>query len=267
MYEEHWKLKEKPFESTADPRFLYFSAQHEEGYTRLSYAVTENKGCAVMTGVFGCGKTVLAQALMEDLSRGQYEVGFVSNPQLSNVELLREILYSLGARENLPSAKTDILHRLDEMFHNNFDNGKQTVIFVDEAHLIDDRLIYEELRLLLNFQQNGRFLLTLLLIGQPDLREKVNAIKQFSQRVAIKFHLGPLDDADTRGYVQHRLKVAGREEPLFEDKALKAVYQESGGIPRRINQICDLALLTGYGRKVEKIDSDIIGEVVKDLEA
>lgn len=266
MYEVYWGLTEKPFENTADPRFLYYSHQHEEAFTRITYAIQEQKGLAVLTGVFGCGKTVIAQAVLLSLSKGKYETAFVINPQLSHVELLREVLYGLGLKDNLPTQKTDILHFLNEILHNNVDNGKQTVVIIDEAHLIEDRLIFEELRLLLNFQYKNKFLLTLILLGQPELREKLNNIKQLAQRIAIRYHLSGLNEIETVEYIHHRLKVAGSQKKIFDDKALKVIYELSGGIPRRINQICDMALLSGFVPQLEMIDERTILESVKDLE-
>lgn len=267
MYEAYWGLKEKPFENTADPRFLYYSKQHEEAFTRLIYAIQEQKGAAVLSGVFGCGKTVVAQAVLSALSKGKYETAFVINPQLSALELLREILYDLGLKDNLPVQKTDILHSLNETLHHNMDNGKQTIVIIDEAHLIEDRLIFEELRLLLNFQYKNRFLLTLILLGQPELKEKINNIKQLAQRVAIKYYLGGLSETEILEYMQYRLKVAGATKNCFDDSVVKIIYEQSGGIPRRVNQICDMALLTGFGSKAEIISEEIIMEVVKDIES
>lgn len=266
MYKEYWGLTEKPFENTANPRFLYYSPQHEEAFMRLNYAILEEKGIAILTGVFGCGKTVIAQAVLTSLSKGKYETAFVINPQLSHVELLREIIYDLGVKDNLPTQKTDILHSLNEILHNNMDNGKQTVVIIDEAHLIEDKLIFEELRLLLNFQYKNKFLLTLLLLGQPELREKTNNIKQLQQRIAIRYHLSGLNEIEATEYIQHRLNIAGASKKVFEERALKTIFEQSGGIPRRINQICDMALLTGFGKQKEIISEEIITEVVKDLE-
>lgn len=192
---------------------------------------------------------------------------FVINPQLSHVELLREILYDLGVKDNLPTQKSDILHSLNEILHHNMDNGKQTVVIIDEAHLIEDKLIFEELRLLLNFQYKNQFLITLILLGQPELKEKINNIKQLAQRIAIKYYLSGLSEADTSEYVRHRLEIAGVTRKIFEDNTLKMIYEQSGGIPRRINQICDMALLTGFGRQEKMVIEGIIIEVVKDLES
>lgn len=264
MYEQYWELAEKPFENTADSRFIYYAPQHEEAFTRLSYAVTEHKAAAVLTGIFGCGKTVIAQALISSLNSSKYEIAFIVNPQLSSTELLREIVYDLGIKENLPTLKTDIMHLLNERLHNNADDGKNTVVIIDEAHLIEDKVIFEELRLLLNLQYKNRFLITLILLGQPELKDKINNIKQLQQRVSIKYHLVGLDQEETGKYIQHRLEVAGAARRIFQDDAVSLINEASGGIPRRINQICDMALLAGFGRRQKAIDAKTINEVAKE---
>lgn len=161
MYQEFWGLSEKPFENTADPRFIYYAPQHEEALSRLNYAVIEQQPAAVLTGIFGCGKTLIAQALINSLTKAKYEIAFVVNPSLSAVELLREIVYNLGIKDNLPTLKTDIMHLLLERLQHNADGGKHTVIIIDEAHIIENKLIFEELRLLLNLQYKNKFLLTI----------------------------------------------------------------------------------------------------------
>ena len=268
MYEKHWGLKEKPFENTADARFIYYTPQHEEAFTRLNYAVSDHKGAALLSGVFGCGKTVIAQAIIGSLNKAKYEIAFIVNPQLSHIELLREIVYDLGIKDSLPTLKTDIMHLLNERLHHNMDNGKDTVVIIDEAHLIEDKLIFEELRLLLNLQYKNRFLLTLILLGQPELKDKINNIKQLQQRIAVKYHLTGLNQDETAEYIQHRLKVASVvDKKRFEDETFELIYDSSGGIPRRINQICDMALLTAFGKKQQVVDSRIINEVIEDIES
>lgn len=266
MYCEYWGLKEKPFQNTSDPRFLCLSEQHEEALTRLQYAVHDFKACALLTGVFGSGKTLLAQALLESLRPEQFTTAFIFNPQLGHVELLREIIYQLGVHDP-PEQKTDILHRLTDILNDNYAEGRHTVIVVDEAHLIEDKLIFEELRLLLNFQKRDRFLLTLILVGQPELRDKISHLKPLDQRVSIRFHLKGLKPEETKQYIQHRLRVAGAQREIFDESAYAAVHESTGGLPRRINQICDLALLAGYGMRAGKITPDIIREVVMDPQA
>lgn len=263
MYEEYWKLKEKPFQNTPDPRFLYYSQEHEEALGRLSYTVKEGLGAAMLAGVFGCGKTVIGQALVEELGEG-YKVAFITNPNLSHVELLREITYQLGAKENLPREKTDLMHLLNDILRNNMNDGKQTVVIIDEAHIIEDRMVFEELRLLLNLQLRDRFLLTLILLGQPELEEKIITNKQLSQRIAIKYRLERLSEEETRNYVVHRLNVAGRIEPIFSPGAMNFVFKATGGIPRRINHLCEMSLLIGFGRRVDKIEEAIVQEAAKD---
>ncbi|MEK6647545.1 MAG: AAA family ATPase [Candidatus Firestonebacteria bacterium] len=264
MYEEYWKLKEKPFENTPDPRFLYLSSQHEEGFSRLLYVIKENKGAGMLTGLFGCGKTLLGRALLSELPKDLYKIAFVTNPRLSDVDLLRMIVFQLGKEESL-SGKTNILVALEKLLKDNFRDGRKTLVIIDEAHSIEDSNIFEEIRLLLNFQMNDKFLLTLLLLGQPELREKVELSKQLEQRMAMKYHLEGLSKTDTINYINHRLKVAGGEHINWTETASIMIYERSGGIPRRINQICDTALLVGYGHKADKIDENIIKEVLDTL--
>lgn len=272
MYEAYWNLKEKPFINTPDPRFLYYSREHEEAFSRLMYAVQSDMGGCLLTGVFGCGKTLLNQTLIESLEKmGNYKVAFIANPILSHIELLRMIAHNLGA-SNLPEKRTEILtdfilQKLEEILRNNDNDGKHTVVIIDEAHIIEDKLIFEELRLLLNFQLKDRFLLTLILSGQPELKKNVDNIKQLSQRIPVKCHLDKFDLKDTNDYIIHRLEVAGAKQAIFNDEAFNLIYQRSGGIPRRINNICDMSLLLGFSKQAEFIGEEIVNDVVKDLES
>ncbi|MFH1683776.1 MAG: AAA family ATPase [Candidatus Margulisiibacteriota bacterium] len=271
MYKQYWGLAEKPFENTPDPRFIYLSPQHEEGLSRLLYAVTEGKGAAILTGIFGCGKTLLGRTLLKELDKDIYKTAFITNPYLTYEELLMHIVYNLGGKDLLPERRSEvlvnvILERLEEILRNNMRDGKKTVIIIDEGHVIKDRNVWEELRLILNFQLEDRFLLNLLLFGQPELKEMIDANKQFVQRVAVKCHLENLNEDETKKYIAHRLAVAGRTTPLFTSEAYKMIYKKSGGIPRRINHVCDLALFTGFGKESAKIDEDIVKDVSTDFE-
>jgi general secretion pathway protein A len=265
MYESYWRLKEKPFENTPDPRFFYFSEEHKEALSRLTYAVQERKGAALLTGGYGCGKTVISRLLFERLSEDKYCLAFITNPLLSPISLLREICFQLDVKISIKAPKNQLLKKLNERFFENLNANKETVIIIDEAQAISSQNAFEELRLLLNFQLNHRFLLTLILIGQPELREKVNELKQLKQRLAIKFHLDPFLEEDTKAYVSHRLQVAEAPGEIFTAKALQAIWIKSGGIPRVINNICDLSLLIGFSKKLIQIDEDLIGEVAKDF--
>lgn len=269
MYEAYWGLTEKAFENTANPKFIYYSSRHEEALSRLLYVVREKKGLGMLTGNFGCGKTLLGKTLLENLDKDIYKTAFITNPYLNYEELLMHIVYTLGGRD-LPERKSDvlvnvILEKLGEILENNMRDGKNTVIIIDEAHVIRDAHVWEEMRLILNFQQEDRFLLTLLLLGQPELRELIDANKQFAQRIAIRYHLENLHEDEAEKYILHRLSVSGRTQPLFTEEAYKLIYKKSSGIPRRINHICDLALFSGFGKGVSIINEDIIEDVSKDI--
>ncbi len=265
MYQSYWDLKDKPFENTPDPKFFFNSFQHEEGLSRLIYVVREGKGAGLLTGTYGCGKTLLCHALAKELEKDVYRVAFLTNPRLDDVEMLRMILHSLGASV-VPTRKTDVLIALESILASNLRDGRKTVIVIDEAHAIEDPTLFEELRLLLNFQTESKFLLTLLLIGQPELKEKVESNKQLNQRIAMRYHLEGLSLDETARYVQHRLVVAGAKKELFDDSSMVMLYHRSGGIPRRINQICDMSLLTGMTRQVNQITEVIVQEAIESLE-
>ena len=269
MYQAFWGFKEKPFQNTPDPRFLYFSQRHEESLSRLLYTVQEELGAALLTGVFGTGKTVLAQAFFEKVGPDKHRIAFITNPQMDYVELLRSIVRHLDSGE-LPTLRSDyspdyFLERLEKTLLSNMQDGKETIILIDEAHLIKDEAILEGLRLLLNFQQKDRFLLTLILVGQPELRPKILSIKQLDQRIAMKCHLEALSGEDTKAYILHRLGVAGLEGNIFSEGAIRFIFDRSGGIPRRINRLCDLSLLSAFGLKKKEVDEKIVQEAVRDL--
>jgi general secretion pathway protein A len=264
MYLEYWGLADRPFRNTTDPRYLCPSEQHVEALTRLQYAVHSNLACTMLTGIFGSGKTLVAQALLENLKADRFAKAFIFNPKLTDVELLKEIVYQLGYHEKMSDEKTEVLHRLTDILNDNYSESRHTVIVVDEAHLIEERSIFEELRLLLNFQKKDKFLLTLILVGQPELREKIAQLKPFDQRVSMRFHLKGLRLDETKIYIDHRLKVAGTERQIFAEETYRLIHESTGGLPRRINQVCDLALLTGYGQKADKITVGILNEVLMD---
>lgn len=271
MYEAYWGLKEKPFQNTPDPRFFYKSAEHEEMLMRLVYVIEQNLGAGMLTGVFGCGKTVIGNTILDRLPPDKYKIALITNPQLDYVELLRAIVRNLKAVE-LPTKKTELstdslLEILGNILENNARDGKETVIIIDEAHIIKDESIFEELRLLLNFQRKDKFLLTLLLFGQPELKQRIEDNKQLEQRIAIKCHLEAFKEENTQNYISHRLGIAGRTEAAFDEGAFKVIHSRSGGIPRRINRICDFSLLVGMHKNVKIINEEIVEESLKSLEA
>jgi general secretion pathway protein A len=269
MYESHWRLKEKPFENTPDPRYVYYSEQHQEALSRMLYVVRERKGAVLLTGEYGSGKTLLSRVLIEELKKEQpCQPVFVFNPRLSSLELIKEIVYQLeGNKElSLSLGKIDLFHILQKDLVSNYEAGRHTIIVIDEAQAIAEQDVFEELRLLLNFQLNNIFLLTIVLLGQPELIEKINKLIQLRQRIAVRFHLGALNEYETRQYIQHRLRIAQAQREIFEENAYREIYLSSFGIPRQINNICDLALLAGFGSGLNRINKDIIVRASEDLE-
>ena len=273
MYEQFWGLKEKPFQNTPDPRYLYLSAQHEDAIMKLSYCITQGLGCGMLMGVFGCGKTLLGKALLNDLGKDKVRSAFITSPSYTEpAELLRAIVRGFNPQA-LPDKKSDLLadpllEKLNAILTDNVRDGKENIVIIDETHTIEDVKLFEQMRMLLNFQLENKFLLTLLLFGQPELKDKVENNKPLDQRVAVRCSLGPLGEDDVDKYLSHRLKVAGRPDsgnPVFNKDAVKAVFQYSGGIPRRINTLCDLTLMSGFAQKAEKVDVNLVNSVIKDF--
>jgi len=267
MYTPYWQLREKPFENTPDPKFIYYSQQHKEALARLLYIVREHKGAALLTGEYGSGKTLLSRVLWQELQQEHlYQPVFILNPRLSGLELIQEIVHQLNGTEPLPN-KIELFHSLHKILYSNHSAGKHSVIMVDEAQAIQDNDIFEELRLLLNFQLDNAFLLTIILLGQPELSPVVANLPQLSQRMAVRYHLRALNEQETREYIEHRLEVAQAKKSIFDEEAYREIYFYSTGLPRRINNICDLALLVGFGNGLKTIDRKTIINISEDLES
>jgi len=266
MYEAHWGLNEKPFENTPNPKYIYYSKIHKEAIYRLLYAIREKKGAAILTGEYGSGKTLVAKVLWQELSQEHiYNSVFIFNPRLSTDEFLDEIFFQLKGISP-PTNKAHIFREIQKILYDIHTAKRHTVIVIDEAQAILNDDIFEELRLLLNFQLEDSFLITLILLGQPELKQKILNLPQLNQRISIKYHLSALNEADTRSYILHRLNIAGAKKDIFQEDVYSLIYSASGGIPRKINNICDLALLIGYTEEANLINRAIISEAIKEIE-
>ncbi|MBP5232911.1 MAG: AAA family ATPase [Planctomycetes bacterium] len=265
MYEKHWGLVDKPFRNTPDPHYFYFSPQHEEALARMLYCILEGQGGMLLSGEVGCGKTMLARVVLDSLDPERFEAAYLTYSSLNAGEFLREILRQFGVVTD-QSDKARLLSLFGDCLKAHQTAARTTIIFVDEAQLAADAATLEEMRLLMNFQQDRKFAVSLVLLGQPELREQVKASPQFLQRLTVRLHLSALSPEETRNYLHHRLQVAGGRPDIFTAGAEELLIRASGGIPRRVNGLADMALLAGYGRKAPLVDEEIMQQAVKDGE-
>jgi len=262
MYLEHWHLKYFPFENVPDPRYFFDSNMHHNVIDGLTDAIIRRKGALMLTGDIGSGKTTITQRVLLSLPAKRFDIAFVTYPCLSPLEMLREINQQLGL-DYTSSDKNMLLHTLQAYLAENPASDRDTLICIDEAQSIPSIETFEELRLLLNFQLANRFLLTLMLVGQPELRHTVSRLPQLKQRLALSPHLGALSDKDTVRYVLHRLRIAGCTSPILTRDAAVAIYWHTTGIPRRINHLMDHCLMLGMEKGVSLLDAQLIDESIK----
>lgn len=259
MYLDYWHLKGRPFESAPDTNFFYSSPNHEEALQRLLFCCQEYRGAMVLTGEHGCGKTLLSRMLIRELARdARSQLALIVNPKLSAKEFLQMICFELGgSQEKTSQDKVVLLDQIKQLLDANFKAGRTTTLVIDEAQAIENEEVLEELRLLMNIQPDDAILLNIIFLGQPELKEKILQIKQLSQRIQMWFHLPPFNAEETYKYIQHRLHVAG-DGKIFSPEACHKVFSLSGGIPRLINNICNMSLWIGERQKVEKISAEIV---------
>jgi type II secretory pathway predicted ATPase ExeA len=267
MYNKFFGFSEKPFEVTPDPKFLFLTKAYQEILSALVYGIRERRGFIALVGEVGTGKTLMINALLDRLDH-RTKVAFIFNSDLTFKQMLIMAICDLGLatpEENL--SKVEAIQRLNELAITQLEKNGYVVIIVDEAQGISHKTM-ENLRMLSNLETRKHKLLQIILSGQPELDTKLRKPewRQLVQRISIKRYSTQLSEEDTYSYVQHRLNMAGFKGPfLFKDEALKLIWQHSHGIPRKINIICDNALLIGYGIEKRIISREIIQEAIDDL--
>lgn len=268
MYEQFYGLNRSPFELSPDPRFFFPTPSHSEALATLIYGVSKQKGFVVVTGEAGTGKTLLVRYLMESAGRDNTAIAFVHNPRLPVIDFLAYVLAEL--RISAPCrTKGEMLSHLNQDLLARASRGVITAIIVDEAHLLEWDLL-EEIRLLTNLENSRHKLVQMVLVGQPELDQKIDSpeLHQLKQRIGFRSHLKPLTFEELQGYVHRRLELAGANShapSIFPVEVLSVIYEISRGIPRLINNLCENSLISGYGKQLKQIPEEIVREVASDL--
>lgn len=266
MYEKFYGLKEKPFNVTSDPSFLYMSKQHREAFSYLLYGIKAKKGFIELTGEIGTGKTTLCRALLNEFDE-TIKTAFILNSNLPELQLLEAITNDFGIQV-AKKTKINLLNALNGFLIEQLSHGYNVVLIIDEAQNLTNRLL-EQVRLLSNLETDKEKLFQMILVGQPELRDKLNSsnLRQLRQRISVRYHILPLYKEEIFEYITHRLRVAGSNSSLqFTDEALDEIYNFSAGTPRLINILCDHALLLGYVLETKIINKDIIKKSITEIE-
>jgi general secretion pathway protein A len=269
MYETYWQLKQKPFENATDPRFYYPGESHQAALLKLRYAIENRRGAALLAGPSGCGKTMLTTMLPGILDETFAPVVRLVFPQMSTPELLAYLadeLDGVAPTAETPGVQVSI-GRIQKFLAANSQQGRHAVLVIDEAHLLSGVHTFEALRLLLNFESGGSSAMTLLLVGEPAILPTMDRMPQWEERLAVKCLLRPLGEPETAAYVEHRLRVAGATRSIIDPSAIPTLHALTHGIPRRINRLCDLALLIGFAEEQTTLGAEHFESVCRELVA
>ncbi|MDI6795512.1 MAG: AAA family ATPase [Desulfatibacillaceae bacterium] len=259
MYYRHFQVNENPFRPTPDPRYLYLSAAHQEALDHLIYGIAERKGFVMITGGVGTGKTTLLRALLNDLDE-KTGTALLLNPFLSEDDLFPTLCDEFAIPAPKEPSRKNYLDAINSFLMENFAKGKNAVLLIDEAQNLS-RDVLEQIRILSNLETESEKLLQIVLVGQEELKQVLgqNALRQINERIGVRYELTPLEREDVAAYIAHRMGKAGNQGRLpFTKGALDAIYRASGGNPRRINAICDRALLAAYSRQSAKVDKKTV---------
>ena len=268
MYKEFYRLRLNPFEMTPDPSFLFLTRRHQEALMALYYGVHRRKGFVALTGDVGTGKTLLIRCLLRMLKDSEIACAYVFNSRLSTLDFLHYLAAEFGIAAS-GKTKGEVLQDLRKHLIARHRKTLTNMIVVDDAQGLSIKLL-EEIRLLTNLETEQEKLLQIVLVGQPELDEKLDSfeLRQLRQRIALRSHLEPLDLAETGGYIRHRLQLAGAPAEacdLFAEETIERIYRHSRGVARLINTVCENALVTAFARQLTSVQPDIIDEVAYDL--
>lgn len=264
IYTAHFGLTERPFTLVPDPDFLFWSEVHQRAYTMLEYGLMTRAPITLITGEIGAGKTTLLQHLLTTLQE-DLTVGLVSNAYGDRGELLRWVLLALDQTPVPGATYVELFGQLQSYLIDEYAAGRRVILIFDEAQNLGAANL-EELRMLTNINSGKDELLQLILVGQPELREIVSRpeLRQFAQRVSSSFHLRPMTPEMVADYIRHRLAVAGASRRIFTDAALRAIHEASGGVPRLVNQLCDICLVYAFSGDLHEVDDAIVKQVQAD---
>ncbi|MBD3786029.1 MAG: AAA family ATPase [Sphingomonadales bacterium] len=264
IYKDHFGLAQRPFSLLPDPEFLYLSSVHTQALTMIEYGIMSRAPITLVTGELGAGKTTLLRRLMGELRRDVTMV-LISQATGGPEEVLRWIMGALGRPAHPDESHIEVVARFQDYLIEEYSNNRRVLLVVDEAQHLDIETL-EVLRLMTNINADKHELIQLLLIGQPELRDRVRRreMMQLAQRVGAGCHVGPMTLQDTMGYIAHRLAVAGARQPIFSEGAMRLVHELAGGIPRMINQICDLSLVYAFSEDRQDVDAALVERVKRE---
>jgi general secretion pathway protein A len=269
MYKKFYGLTRNPFEVSPDPYFFCPTSRHTEALANLAYGVLRRKGFVVLTGEVGTGKTLLVRCLLEALTRNKVAFAYMYNPMVSVREFFTHVISEFGLLASQIRNKSDALARLNNFLLERSRHDLTTALVVDEAQLLSWELL-EEIRLLTNLETTKHKLLQIVLVGQPELEQKLDSqqLRQLKQRVGMRCTLKPLETKELRDYIHRRLQLAGANShaaAIFPDEAIAVIQQISRGLPRLVNTLCENSLLLGFGHNLRQITPEIVKEVAQDL--
>lgn len=268
MYEAFYGLRERPFELTPNPRFLFMTSHHREALTTLEYGLSGRTGIAVLVGEAGTGKTTVVHAALQSQSARQSLAVYLNNPSLTRAEFFEFLAAGFGLSAAAAKSKIRCLSELTDVLANRHRSAMTAALIIDEAQCLPDELL-EEIRLLANIESAAEKLLSIILAGQPELADRLNhpSLRQLKQRIGLRCSLRPLDADETIAYIAARVRVAGGEaSQLFTKEAIRSIHAGSGGIPRTISVICDNALVSGFALDRQPIDEAVVLEVCRDFD-